>query len=208
MTADLWRRFDGPSTAQSRTRSVLRRVEPQQPRTCSNKGCGGTKPRTCSGRRRTQSAVQGSVVLVLDPTWSAWARRGVRDGSADARAGTATGDRGGPQVGPRACGRADPPAVRASAHPARGLYLLHRLSWSPQVPAHRAVEREEQAVARWRAEQRSRVRPCPMGWGGRWGRRGAGYVELDRPGRVVGGREAADPALSGAAAGWRDAGRT
>ncbi|MGW8765466.1 helix-turn-helix domain-containing protein [Streptomyces sp. NPDC055815] len=33
------------------------------------------------------------------------------------------------------------------------LYLLHRLSWSPQVPAHRAVEREEQAVARWRAEQ-------------------------------------------------------
>ncbi|MFI1712256.1 winged helix-turn-helix domain-containing protein [Streptomyces litmocidini] len=92
--------------------------------------------------------------------------------------------------------------------PRGGLYLLHRLSWSPQVPAHRAVEREEQAVARWRAEQRSRVRPCPMGWGGRWGRRGAGYVELDRPGRVVGDREAADPALSGAAAGWRDAGRT
>ncbi|WP_425423709.1 winged helix-turn-helix domain-containing protein [Streptomyces exfoliatus] len=29
---------------------------------------------------------------------------------------------------------------------------------SPQVPAHRAVERDEQAVARWRAEQWSRVR--------------------------------------------------
>ncbi|WP_443735435.1 IS630 family transposase [Streptomyces flavotricini] len=28
-------------------------------------------------------------------------------------------------------------------------YLLHRLGWSPQVPAHRAVERDEQAVARW-----------------------------------------------------------
>lgn len=31
-------------------------------------------------------------------------------------------------------------------------YLLHRLGWSPQVPAHRAVERDEQAVARWRTE--------------------------------------------------------
>ncbi|MGX1707706.1 winged helix-turn-helix domain-containing protein [Streptomyces albidoflavus] len=30
--------------------------------------------------------------------------------------------------------------------------------WSPQVPAHRAVERDEQAVERWRTEQWSRVR--------------------------------------------------
>ncbi|MFG2987655.1 winged helix-turn-helix domain-containing protein [Streptomyces sp. NPDC048258] len=43
-------------------------------------------------------------------------------------------------------------------------YLLHRLGWSPQVPAHRAVERDEQAVARWRTEQWSRVRGRPGSW--------------------------------------------
>lgn len=31
-------------------------------------------------------------------------------------------------------------------------YLLHRMGYSPQVPAHRAVERDEAAIARWRAE--------------------------------------------------------
>jgi putative transposase len=30
-------------------------------------------------------------------------------------------------------------------------YLLHRMGFSPQVPAHRAVERDEAAIARWRA---------------------------------------------------------
>ncbi|MFJ3977113.1 winged helix-turn-helix domain-containing protein [Streptomyces sp. NPDC090021] len=35
---------------------------------------------------------------------------------------------------------------------------LHRLGWSPQVPAHRAVERAEQAVAKWRPKQWSQVR--------------------------------------------------
>ena len=30
-------------------------------------------------------------------------------------------------------------------------YLLHRMGWSPQVPAHRAAERDEDAVAAWRA---------------------------------------------------------
>ncbi|MFJ3927543.1 transposase [Streptomyces sp. NPDC090022] len=43
-------------------------------------------------------------------------------------------------------------------------YLLHRLGWSPQVPAHRAVERDERAVARWRSEQWSRVRGRPSSW--------------------------------------------
>jgi putative transposase len=28
-------------------------------------------------------------------------------------------------------------------------YLLHRMGWSPQVPAHRAVERNEDAIAAW-----------------------------------------------------------
>ena len=31
-------------------------------------------------------------------------------------------------------------------------YLLHRIGWSVQVPAHRPVERDEQAVATWRRE--------------------------------------------------------
>jgi putative transposase len=30
-------------------------------------------------------------------------------------------------------------------------YLLHRMGFSPQVPAHRAVERDEAAIAEWRA---------------------------------------------------------
>nr|WP_230885582.1 winged helix-turn-helix domain-containing protein [Streptomyces spinoverrucosus] len=43
-------------------------------------------------------------------------------------------------------------------------YLLHRLGWSPQVPVHRAAERDEQAVAAWRTEQWSRVRGRPSSW--------------------------------------------
>jgi transposase len=31
-------------------------------------------------------------------------------------------------------------------------YLLHRMGFSPQVPAHRAVERDEQAVVTWRKD--------------------------------------------------------
>jgi transposase len=32
-------------------------------------------------------------------------------------------------------------------------YLLHRMGFSPQVPAHRAIERDEQAIATWRREE-------------------------------------------------------
>lgn len=31
-------------------------------------------------------------------------------------------------------------------------FLLHRIGFSPQVPAHRAVERDEQAIATWRKD--------------------------------------------------------
>jgi transposase len=31
-------------------------------------------------------------------------------------------------------------------------YLLHRMGFSPQVPAHRAIERDEAAIAIWRRE--------------------------------------------------------
>jgi len=37
-------------------------------------------------------------------------------------------------------------------------YLLHRIGWSPQVPVHRAVERDEKAIIVWRQETWSRVR--------------------------------------------------
>jgi transposase len=31
-------------------------------------------------------------------------------------------------------------------------YLLHRIGYSPRIPARRAVERDEAAIARWRTE--------------------------------------------------------
>lgn len=31
-------------------------------------------------------------------------------------------------------------------------YLLHRMGYTPQVPIHRAVERNEQAIAAWRTQ--------------------------------------------------------
>ncbi|MER6081911.1 winged helix-turn-helix domain-containing protein [Streptomyces sp. NPDC001833] len=57
----------------------------------------------------------------------------------------------------------DTPGSRYTPHGVS--YLLHRLGWSPQMPAHRAVERDELAAARWRTEQWSRVRGRPSSWG-------------------------------------------
>ena len=37
-------------------------------------------------------------------------------------------------------------------------FLLHRLGFSPQVPAHRAFERDEDAIAEWRSETWAKVR--------------------------------------------------
>jgi putative transposase len=37
-------------------------------------------------------------------------------------------------------------------------YLLHRLGYSPQVPVHRALERNEDAVAEWRTATWAKVR--------------------------------------------------
>ena len=36
-------------------------------------------------------------------------------------------------------------------------YLLHRLGYTPQVPVHRAAERDEDAIAAWRAVTWGRV---------------------------------------------------
>ena len=37
-------------------------------------------------------------------------------------------------------------------------YLLHRLGFSPQVPKHRAVQRDEQAIETWRTQTWVKVR--------------------------------------------------
>ena len=37
-------------------------------------------------------------------------------------------------------------------------YLLHRLGYAPQVPVHRAAERDEAAIAAWRATTWAKVR--------------------------------------------------
>ncbi len=37
-------------------------------------------------------------------------------------------------------------------------YLLHRMGFSPQVPVHRAAERDEAKIAAWRAETWAKVR--------------------------------------------------
>ncbi|MGO8892609.1 MAG: helix-turn-helix domain-containing protein [Streptosporangiaceae bacterium] len=37
-------------------------------------------------------------------------------------------------------------------------YLLHRIGFSPQVPAHRAAERDEAAIAAWRTGTWAKVR--------------------------------------------------
>jgi Winged helix-turn helix len=50
-------------------------------------------------------------------------------------------------------------AVPRPAYAARGGVLgLHRLGFSPQVPAHRAAERDEAAIAAWRAQTWAKVR--------------------------------------------------
>lgn len=45
--------------------------------------------------------------------------------------------------------------------------LLHRMGWSPQVPEHRAAERDEEAIETWRRRVWPRVkRPRRPGTGG------------------------------------------
>jgi transposase len=75
------------------------------------------------------------------------------------------------EAGPAACGRDRDQRwtlerVRALAGRLFGVrytlwgtsYLPHRLGFSPQVPAHRAAQRDEAAVAAWRAATWARVR--------------------------------------------------
>ena len=45
-----------------------------------------------------------------------------------------------------------------SYHPGHVWWLLRRHHWSPQRPARRAAERDDAAVARWRAEEWPRIK--------------------------------------------------
>jgi hypothetical protein len=40
-------------------------------------------------------------------------------------------------------------------------YLLHRIGWSPQVPVHRAAERDEEAINTWVKETWPRLKQQP-----------------------------------------------
>jgi len=42
--------------------------------------------------------------------------------------------------------------------------LLHRLDWTPQKPETRALERDEQAIQRWKKKVWPRVKKTPRGW--------------------------------------------
>jgi transposase len=42
--------------------------------------------------------------------------------------------------------------------------LMHSLHWSPQKPERRALERDEEAVERWKQKDWRRVKKTPRGW--------------------------------------------
>ena len=42
--------------------------------------------------------------------------------------------------------------------------LLHRMGWTPQVPVHRAAERDDEAVTTWRKSTWPRVKGSRAGW--------------------------------------------
>lgn len=42
--------------------------------------------------------------------------------------------------------------------------LMHSLNWSHQKPERRALERDEQAIARWKQKDWPRVKKTPRGW--------------------------------------------
>ena len=49
-------------------------------------------------------------------------------------------------------------------HPDHVGRLLHELGWSHQKPERRALERNAQAIERWKREQWPRVKKTPHGW--------------------------------------------
>lgn len=42
--------------------------------------------------------------------------------------------------------------------------IMHRLNWSHQKPERRAIERNEEAIERWKRVEWPRVKKTPLGW--------------------------------------------
>lgn len=42
--------------------------------------------------------------------------------------------------------------------------LMHSLGWSPQKPERRALERNEDEIARWKQKEWPRIKKTPRGW--------------------------------------------
>jgi len=42
--------------------------------------------------------------------------------------------------------------------------LMHSLGWSAQKPERRALERDENEIARWKREEWPRIKKTPHGW--------------------------------------------
>jgi len=84
------------------------------------------------------------------------------------------------EAGPAAWGWADQcwtlPRIAAVVHERFGVdytlpgldLLLHRLGWSVQVPARRAVERDEQQIAAWREETWPEIKGPRRTWAPGW----------------------------------------
>lgn len=51
-----------------------------------------------------------------------------------------------------------------SYHPDHVGRVMRRLGWSPQKPLRRALERDEEAIERWRRETWAEVKKTPRGW--------------------------------------------
>jgi transposase len=54
---------------------------------------------------------------------------------------------------------------RVQYHPDHVGRLMHSLGWSHQKPESRAVERNDEEIARWKREEWPRVKKTPRGWG-------------------------------------------
>jgi transposase len=49
-------------------------------------------------------------------------------------------------------------------HPDHVGRLMHKLGWTPQKPESRALQRDEDAVARWKRQEWPRIKKTPRGW--------------------------------------------
>lgn len=58
----------------------------------------------------------------------------------------------------------DPEPVRNPVPPRSRGTLTHSLNWSPQKPERRALERDENAIARWQQKDWPRIKKTLRGW--------------------------------------------